>query len=324
VSGSRWRQVLGTALLAFVLPAWAEGLACPPEPAPLAAEQVQKGQREALDRGFLWSIKQGGRTSWLYGTVHVARLAWMFPGPAVMTALNASRTVALELDMLDPDIARRLTAAVLAPESQPPLPAPLARRLAQQAEAMCAGPGLAPLRPEMQAMTLVALAGRRLGLEPAYGIDGFLAGMARGLGKRVISLETPESQIALLLQPTRTANEELIATTLDELENGRALRTMQRLAEAWGAGRLDELASYAQWCDCLNTAEQRAFQRRLIDERNLVLADKVAALHRGSGPVFAAVGALHMTGPEGLPALLAARGFEVERVPSSAPLGFTR
>ena len=53
----------------------------------------------------------GGRTSWLYGTVHVARLPWMFPGPAVVKALNASRTVALELDMLDPDIARRLSAA---------------------------------------------------------------------------------------------------------------------------------------------------------------------------------------------------------------------
>jgi hypothetical protein len=99
---------------------------------------------------------------------------------------------------------------------------------------------------------------------------------------------------------------------------------VQRLAEAWGASQLDELANYAQWCDCLNTTEQRAFQRRLIDERNLVLADKVAALHRESGPVFAAVGALHMPGPQGLPALLAARGFEVERVPYPAALGFTR
>ncbi len=324
MTAAGWRRLLGAALLGLALPAWPAGPACPPEPAPLRAEQLQEGQRQALDRGFLWAVKQGGRTSWLYGTVHVARLPWMFPGPAVVKALNASRAVALELDMLDPDIARRLSAAVVAPKGQPPLPAPLARRLAQQAESMCAGASLAPLRPEMQAMTLVALAGRRMGLEPAYGIDGFLSSMARGLGKPVISLETPESQIALLLQPTQAASEELIAGTLDELENGRALRTVQRLAEAWGASQLDELANYAQWCDCLNTAEQRAFQRRLIDERNLVLADKVAALHRESGPVFAAVGALHMTGPQGLPALLAARGFEVERVPYPAALGFTR
>jgi uncharacterized protein YbaP (TraB family) len=31
--------------------------------------------------------------------------------------------------------------------------------------------------------------------------------------------------------------------------------------------------------------------------------------------VFAAVGALHMTGPQGLPRLMAARGYLVERIP---------
>jgi uncharacterized protein len=51
-----------------------------------------------------------------------------------------------------------------------------------------------------------------------------------------------------------------------------------------------------------------------------VLADSIAALHRGGERVFAAVGALHMFGPQGLPALLAARGFEVERVAFAAPM----
>ena len=42
---------------------------------------LDEAQRHARDRGFLWKLEKDGRTSWLYGTVHVARLEWAFPGP---------------------------------------------------------------------------------------------------------------------------------------------------------------------------------------------------------------------------------------------------
>jgi hypothetical protein len=54
--------------------------------------------------------------------------------------------------------------------------------------------------------------------------------------------------------------------------------------------------------------------RRLNDERNPNLAARIDALHARGQRVFAAVGALHMTGPRALPALLAQRGYRVERV----------
>jgi uncharacterized protein len=87
-----------------------------------------------------------------------------------------------------------------------------------------------------------------------------------------------------------------------------------RLTQVWAEADLDELARYASWCDCLNTETDRAQQARLLDERNPPLADAIAALHHTGKSVFAAVGSLHMIGPLGLPALLAQRGFKVERV----------
>ena len=53
---------------------------------------------------------------------------------------------------------------------------------------------------------------------------------------------------------------------------------------------------------------------RLNDARNPAMAERIAALHGEGRRVFAAVGALHMTGAQGLPRLLRERGFTVERV----------
>ena len=61
--------------------------------------------------------------------------------------------------------------------------------------------------------------------------------------------------------------------------------------------------------------EARAFLRRLNDDRNPGLADRIDALHGAGKRVFAAVGALHMTGAKGLPGLMAQRGYIVERLP---------
>jgi uncharacterized protein YbaP (TraB family) len=292
--------------------------ACPPQPVPLTTSDVTQGLRDAVDRGLLWRVSKGGRSSWLYGTLHVARKAWMFPGPQVREAMQAADRVALELDMLDPALVERLLKLMAAPADAAPLPGALAGRLRAQAQAACAGPELAGLRPELQAVTLTVMTGRRAGLEPGYSIDGFLAGFARGLAKPVLSLETPEGQIGLLLQPTAAETADFVDHALAEIESGRASPTLQRLAEAWARGDWDELSHYADWCHCLDTDEDRALMRRLNDERNLAMADQLQARHEAGERLFVAVGALHMIGPAGLPALLAARGYDVQRIERGA------
>jgi uncharacterized protein len=315
MSARLWRRVLASGLL-VLLPVLGRAAPtdCPPTAQPPSPEQVQQGMREASDHGFLWRITRDGRSSWLYGTIHAARPAWMYPGPGVMAALRSSDEVALELDVLDPDITRRLQTALQVAPSSPPLPADLARRIAAQAGQACLGDGLKALSPAMQVITLSVMVGRRDGIDPAWGVDGFLAGLSRGLGLPVRSLETPEAQLALFNGGSPAQTQALVSDTLDGLERGETRRVLLRLAQAWADKRLDELSSYEQWCDCLNTPAERALQVRLLDLRNGGLAAGVAARHQAGQRVFAAVGALHMVGPQGLPALLAAQGFEVERV----------
>jgi uncharacterized protein len=310
------KRFLGLLSLTLALngAALAQATDCPPAATAPTPEQVRAGVKAARDHGFLWRIRKDGRDSWLYGTLHVARLEWMFPGPTITTALKASDTVALELDLLDPDIQRRIAEGMVAPAATV-LPEPLKQRVLRQAEAECVPVQmLEPLSPELQVAALESQIGRRDGLDPAYGIDVVLAGWARGAGKPVVSLETPELQLATLTMATPAETIEFVTSTLAEMETGRARPALKRIAQVWANGDLATLSRYESWCGCINTPADRAALARLLDARNPALADSIAALHTGGQRVFAAVGSLHMIGPLGLPALLARRGFEVRRM----------
>jgi uncharacterized protein YbaP (TraB family) len=287
---------------------------CPPvaqEPSP---DQLRAGVRDARDHGFLWRISRDGRSSWLFGTLHVAKLAWAFPGPAQREALAQSDTMALELDLLDPAMQQRMASA-LAKQTKVALPAALQERMARHARSECLPPQVvSTLAPEMQVAVLATLAGRRDGLDAAYGIDAALAGYGRASKMDMVSLETPELQLKTLQMRSPAETIEAVESALDELESGRARTTLRRMATIWADGDLAELQRYESWCECVKTPADRAALARLLDERNPKLADSIAELHAVGQRVFAAVGSLHMIGPTGLPTLMAQRGYRVERI----------
>lgn len=286
---------------------------CPPAAQPLTADAVREGLAHAGDHGFLWRISKDGRTSYLYGTIHAAKVEWMFPGPTVLDAIRASDTIALELDVLDPDIQRRLAASI-GPRQDEALPPALSRRIEARMAAECVDAATwSRFAPEFQVASLSVMAARRDGFDPAYAIDLVLALLGRSLEKPVASLETPEAQMQALKMPTQAETIEFVSAGLDELESGRARPLLNHLAKVWTDSDYAELARYDQWCECLKTAADRAAMKRLLDDRNPLLAAAIDALHGSGKQVFAAVGSLHMIGPTGLPALMRQRGYRVEQ-----------
>lgn len=270
--------------------------------------------RNATDHGFLWRISKDGHTSYLYGTIHVAKFEWMFPGPQVMRALRASDTVALEMDMLDEDIQAE-TAKEMSALHGMAMPEALEKRLRRQAEAFCVSyDSIAKLTPELQVTALTVMAGRKAGLEAEYSIDVMLAEMGHSSKKRVVSLESPALQMQVLQMHNELEALAFVEDSLDELEKGRSLTMLERVAKAWYAADYAEMEHFDQWCECLNTETEREVMKRALDERNPALAEHIDALHRYGKQVFAAVGSLHMFGVQGLPVLMQKRGYRVERI----------
>lgn len=311
----RTHTALGALALLFSLGAQAEPPGqCPPVAQPPSAEQAAEAQRQAKDRGALWRISKDGRTSYLYGTIHIGRLAWIFPGPNLQQALRETQVLAVEIDILAPDLAARAQAAqqralrwTLSEAEQ--------RQLDAAADAACVPrAAFAHLHPTMQGITHIVLAGRHEGLDPAFGQEPNLLAFARATQRTVVSLESIESQLEVVLPKTEGEGREGLRRMLVDLEAGRARAQLKRLGDAWERGDLDLAGSLEKLCDCLPTEAERAFSRRINDERNPGLADRIAEEHAKGKPLLAAVGLLHMTGSKALPDLLKARGFAVERI----------
>jgi hypothetical protein len=310
------RRLIPATALAVALalhPASGEPACPPPVKEPTAAE-VQAAQRQVRNRGPLWRFEKDGRRGYLYGTLHVGNLEWAMPGNLVALALADADTIAIESNLLDP----AFRSAILAPPKPgevPELSPPLLARLRQQAATVCATwEDIAQLPPTVIVTTLAVLAAGHEGFYADYATEVILAGVAKGAGKPLVALETAAAQRAALIG---SPSEQLafIDAMLTSLESGTATLALLATARAWADGDLDAFTQQMARA----TPAERVTLDRMVLRRNAGLADRIEALHSEGRRVFAAVGTFHMVGDTGVPLLLAARGFKVQRVLFGAP-----
>ena len=260
-------------------------------------------------RPAFWRIDgPGGERGWLLGTIHALARPSAWRSPAIDRALGDSSLIAVEIANLEDNAAMAGTFARLSRSAgQPPLstrvdPAlrpPLARLIARagRSEADFAG-------TETWAVALTLARAGEGSLDSAHGIDRAVLRMAGG--RPVVELEGAERQLGLFdAMPEREQRDLLNAVVRDE--EGSPDGT---LAEAWRKGDFGVLEAETrrgmladpELREVLFTGRNRAWTRRIAD-----------LLQRGERP-FVAVGAAHMAGADGLPAMLRARGFAVRRI----------
>jgi uncharacterized protein len=290
---------------------------CVPPPAEQhTPEMFRSGLVNAQDRGFLWRISKGGHTSYLYGTVHIAKQDWRFPGRTVRAALAASDSLAVEADVLDPDVKQRMAKSLSAPENNLPLPDPLLERIQTFAERVCFPLSALDKTPLSQRLrTLASYMLRYDGLYSEYGVDLFLSNLARIEGAPVVSLENPELSAAQAFREDDASDRIALATaTIEALESGHARELGLRVMEVWAESRYDDFLRYKEWCECFDTDVDRRHWGHLVEDRNRIMAMGIDALHEMGHRVFAAVGYAHMVGDRGLPDLFEQMGYQVKFV----------
>lgn len=280
--------------LLFALLATLALLACSPEP-----QQADPA---------LWKVRgPSGEAAWLFGTIHSAEKPLAWRTPAVGRALDTADTVMVEVANLADEADVAATFARLArSDGQPPLSSRIAapQRPALAALLKSSGYGdndFAAMDTWAAALTLA-----RSGSDDGAARNGVdRAVIAAAAQRPVIELEGAKEQLGLFDTLPESEQRDLLAAVVREAANPDT-----DLAESWRKGDMSAIEKETRK-GLLADPELREV---LFTGRNRRWTDRIVEAMTAGNMPFVAVGAAHMAGPQGIPAMLAARGYTVTRV----------
>lgn len=268
---------------------------------------------------LLWrATKAGQRPSYLFGTIHMTDPRVTTLSPAVAAALDDAATVAVEIAGLsdgavmqavgaDPRMllftdGRRLD-QLLSPAEFATVSRTLGRIGVPQ-------PAQAAIRPWLVSMLLAVSDCERARMaEKRPVLDQVIEHRAKTAGKPVIGLETVASQVRAMATVADADQIAMLKSTLRYADRSDDLReTMLQLYLDRRIGAAFALQRHFAAEAGLAPDATRGFERSLISARNLTMHQKALPLVQ-AGAAFIAVGAAHLTGPDGLVALLRREGY---------------
>jgi uncharacterized protein len=271
------------------------------------------------DRGALFKVAAHGHTMYLFGTMHVGQPEFYPLEPRIAAAVAGASTLALEIDPTqDPSaIAQALKTYGMneAGRSLDAMTPVLRERLNAALTKAGIEPGsVAQLRPWLVATVLAMSEYAAQGYRADLSVDAHLAQLARASKVPLLALETPSSQMSLFNRLSEAEQIRFLEESITLIESGKQRAEVRQIVEAWRTADrrvLDEIAERA----AKDTSLAGKFVKKvLLDERNVVIADKLVALLKREDNSVAAIGVLHLVGSNSVPALLGARGLSVERV----------
>ena len=145
----------------------------------------------------------------------------------------------------------------------------------------------------------------RTGL-PENGVDRALIAEARERGIGVYELEFFSEQLGLFDNLSEEAQSDMLYAVAKDAQAG----TSDQLLEAWLSGDVDRMEQLSEASLLANTE----IRNSLLVQRNRAWVQPIHELVDFGWKPFIAVGAAHLVGPDGIPALLEARGYTVTRI----------
>jgi hypothetical protein len=263
----------------------------------------------------MWRVSSPTSEIYLFGTLHALRPDAHWRTPAYDAAYARADVVWFEADLGSADpltIGALLDRYGVDPERS------LSQKLAARDLAKLRGEAdidrIDHLRPWAAALMLSMQPALAKGARIEAGADMSVTRQAREGGKRIKVFETLEDQARLFASLSEPAELGYLTQVIRERAQPPRLTPQPHggsLEAQWLAGDLVRLGPGL--VGEMNR-ENPGLYEALLRRRNLNWADALTREMAGTGVELVNVGALHMVGDDGLPALMAARGFKVERV----------
>jgi uncharacterized protein YbaP (TraB family) len=279
---------------------------------PVFAEDATPVYAKMPAHPALWTVHGPKGTAYLFGSVHLLPPQVDWHTKEIDAAIARSDILVFEI-ALDADAQQRMQTYIAthgmlpAGQNLHDMISPEARReLDAEVEKLPVSPkAVDRMRPWLAALTIEIMGMTKEHYSAASGVDQQL--QANANGKPVVGLETVEQQLSLLAPGDPKIELQAFEAGL-KTSTETANDQLGPLLDAWMHGRVDRIAS-------LTTKEFAKFpdaRKLLFDDRNKAWVEKIATFLDQPKVYFITVGAGHLAGPQGVPALLRARGFHVE------------
>lgn len=145
------------------------------------------------------------------------------------------------------------------------------------------------------------------GFDPNAGVEKQLQPLTEG--KKIRALETAEGQMRMMSSIPEEEQMEMLRQSLLEMDEG--IDVLKDLVTDWSVGDVEDMED--ELLDDMK-AETPAVYNILITTRNKNWVEQIETEMKGSGTDFIAVGAAHLVGEDGVPAMLEAKGYTVTRL----------
>lgn len=267
---------------------------------------------QAADQGLIYTVsKDGDWRGYLLGTVHSDDPRVLDFSPAFVEALKSCDRFAMELVPDQPTLSKLLdymqyqdgtTLADRIGEAR-------YERLLEAVAPYRVGPDRLSTMKVWAAMITISIPPPENGLF----MDLSLALQAAGYGLKVVGLESLEEQLSFLENMPEDQQLLMLDQALDEFD--QLHQFYDELLANYVRADLEALQaqSDSQFGDLPDEVAEYFFSQG-IDARNLRMRDRLLS-ELETGSVFAAVGALHLPGDNGMIDLLEAEGYTVEPAP---------
>ena len=262
---------------------------------------------------FLWKVEApSGAPAYLLGSLHVLTAdAYPLPTP-IDKAFAESKTLVEEVDLDEMNDPMQMMAALskaMLPGGQTLdqlISAQTFAEVRKRAEAygmpMMA---LQRMKPWLVAVTLMAPMLQSAGFKPELGIDRHFFDRAKERGLTRQALETLAYQLDRFDQMPVKLQEELLEATIEDLDT--QVTGVKDIVRAWSSGDIRTIEKLTLTA----LLESPELYRRLLLERNQNWLPQVERCLTENAGCFIVVGAAHLVGKDGLPSLLAKKGYKV-------------
>jgi uncharacterized protein YbaP (TraB family) len=261
-------------------------------------------------KGILWQIDSpSGKSSYLFGTIHVDDPRITNLHPTINQAITRSRSMTLEL-VPDPQALQASMSRMFFTNGQT-LQQAIGDKLYKQAAKAMADHGMPPqmvstMKPWAVMMTL-SVPKQKSG----EFLDLKLYNIATQRGMQTHALETYEEQLSVFDSMSLTDQKKMLSRTLADLDTLPA--QFEKLRRAWLARDLAQLEKISDEQLPDNDPAGERLMNSLLDKRNQKMLQRMQPRLK-EGRAFIAVGALHLPGKQGLLNLLTEQGYKIKAV----------